>query len=1199
MNITQRGDPMAPTGLPPLFVAIGGMVALAVTILAPNAEAIMRPGAIGNDGSGGFDGSITSKAGHEFDTRVSENAINGNGLLANGDHDVEHLSAWMGDLNSNNPLWFIVDLGQSYPLNQLHFYNYSNNVNVNRGVRTASIYIYDGATEPNANNNDVNGLPFDNSGWTLMYGDQTFIEATAGTDPFGVHNIIPFGGIDARFVAFAITANHSGGASAFAGISELQFFPGAVPDPPTFLHVATNGNDAWSGDLDEPMGGDGPLASLQGARDRIREMKTAGTLPAGGIEVRVQGGTYSQAATLDLTSEDSGTAITPLVYSAVTGQQVRLTGGTPVTNFTAVTDPAILGRLDPSAFGQVVEADLNAMGIDLGGEVGAAENRLELFFEDLPMTPARWPNEGFTTMVEVLGDGSEGRFVYGGDRPERWVDESDLWLQGYWFFDWWDDRMKVASIDTGTKVIELTPPEHRYGYRAGQWYYAFNALSEIDLPGEWCLDRQAGMLYFYPPGPLVEGSAVVSVTGTLLNMQSVSHVTLRGFTLEAARGHGALIESGTSNRFIGCTFRNLGRYAVNVFGGSGNGVVGCDITETGEGGILLSGGDRTSLSPAGHHAVNNHIHHYARWIRVLKPAIQLWGVGNRAANNLIHNAPHMAMGLSGNDHVIESNEIHSVVYETNDAGAIYMGRDWTMRGNVIRHNYLHDVSGLGGLFAAGIYLDDMFSSADISSNVFYNVLNAAFIGGGRDNSVINNIFVDCNPALRADGRALDPVWAGYHADAWLAEQAASGTISGIAFDQPPYSVRFPELAQILQGNPKAPEGNVVARNISTGGVWSVVHSTGQPYFLIESNLVDVDPHFVDAENLDFQLLDGSPAFALGFERIPIGSIGLTNDGTRASWPVFHSVRPIEPRPRPAVNVVTIDLVAVGNPGNAADTTGLPIPCGAVADKYRIGAHEVTAGQYTEFLNAVAATDPHALYSIFMFVDAAGCKIQQSGGSGYYTYSVPSDYADRPVNNVSWGDAARFANWLHNGQPTGAQDASTTEDGSYTLNGAITDVDLASVTRNAGATWWIPSENEWYKAAYHKNDGVTGNYWDYPTGTDSDPGRDLTEITNPGNNANYHAASPYPIDGAYYATEKGEFELSDSPYGTFDQGGNVWEWTEASNPSVRIRRGSGFGSSTISDMSVIKRVESPPLLQQNDMGFRVATRPFPGTRILLR
>ena len=1191
---TSRGETARRTRL----VAVGGMAALAATILAPTSHAVMLPGAIGNDGSDGFDGSITAKAHSEYDVRIPETSIQGAGLTAAGHGTTGH---WVG---SSQTSWLVVDLGQSYLLGEVHFYNYGNGLTGGlgngRGVKTASIWLHDGAGEPNANNTDLNGSAFDSTGWTLFQLDHAFTMAPA-TDPFGVTDIISLGGRQARFFALDIKANHDGGhLTHFTGISEMQFFGNAIPVPSTFLHVATNGNDSWSGDVAVPAGGDGPLASLQGARDRIRGLKAAGGLPPDGIEVLVQGGTYSLAATLELTAEDSGTALSPIIYRAVTGQEVRLTGGRPVTNFVTVTDPAILVRLEPAARGQVVQADLNAAGIDVGGEVGAAVNRLELFFDDLPMTPARWPNEGFTTMVDVLGDGSAGRFVYGGDRPERWVNESDLWLQGYWFYDWWDDRMKVASIDTEAKVIELTPPEHRFGYRAGQWYYAFNVLSEIDRPGEWCLDRGAGNLYFYPPGPLVEGSAVVSVTSKLVNMEVVSYVTLRGFTFEAARGDGIVISSGTSNRLIGCTFRNLGQYAVKVGGGTGTGVVGCDISETGEGGIQLGGGNRTALSPAGHYAVNNHIHHYARWIRVLRPGIELfWGVGNRAAHNLIHNAPHVAMTLSGNDHVIEFNEIHSVVYETNDAGAIYMGRNWTMRGNVIRHNYFHDVYGLGGLFASGIYLDDMFSSADIVGNVFYKVLNAAFIGGGRDSSVVNNIFVDCDPAFRADARALDPNWAGYHADAWLAEAATNGTISGIAFDQPPHSDRYPELAQILQGNPKAPEGNMVARNISTGGTWAVVHPVAVPYFPMENNLVDVDPHFVDAENLNFQLLPDSPAYALGFETIPISSIGLIDDDTRASWPVYHAVRPIEPRPRPYVNPVTIDLVTVGNPGNAADTTGLPNPCGAVADPYRIGTYEVTAGQYVEFLNAVAATDTHALYSIFMSVDAAGCRIQQSGSSGIYTYSVAPDYADRPVNNVSWGDAARFVNWLHNGQPTGEQDASTTEDGSYSLNGAITDAALAAVTRNAAATWWIPGESEWYKAAYHKNDGVTGTYWDYPTGTDSAPGRDMTEATSPGNNANYHAASPYPIDGSYYATEKGEFELSHSPYGTFDQGGNLWEWTEAGNPSLRARRGSGFGTGTISDMSVIKRVESSPTLQQNDVGFRVATRPFLRTQIVIR
>ena len=184
------------------------------------------------------------------------------------------------------------------------------------------------------------------------------------------------------------------------------------------------------------------------------------------------------------------------------------------------------------------------------------------------------------------------------------------------------------------------------------------------------------------------------------------------------------------------------------------------------------------------------------------------------------------------------------------------------------------------------------------------------------------------------------------------------------------------------------------------------------------------------------------------------------------------------------SAVTIDWVTVGNPGNIADTTGAPNPCGAVDYDYQIGKYEVTAGQYTEFLNAVAATDTYGLYNTSMD-GSYGCKIQQSGISGSYTYSVASDWENRPVNYVSWYDSVRFANWLHNGQGAG-----DTEDGAYDMSG--------SMVRKAGAQVWLPSEDEWYKAAYHKNaGGVAGNYFLYPTSSDTAPGTDMSEATNPG------------------------------------------------------------------------------------------------------
>ena len=288
----------------------------------------------------------------------------------------------------------------------------------------------------------------------------------------------------------------------------------------------------------------------------------------------------------------------------------------------------------------------------------------------------------------------------------------------------------------------------------------------------------------------------------------------------------------------------------------------------------------------------------------------------------------------------------------------------------------------------------------------------------------------------------------------------------------------------------------------------------------------------------------------------------------------------------AAQAVNIETVPVGNPVNIADTTGDPNPCGAVDYEYQIGKYEVTAGQYTEFLNAVAATDTYGLYNTSMDSGSNGCKIQQIGSSGSYTYSVASDWADRPVNYVSWYDCLRFANWLSNGQPTGSQDAATTEDGAYDMSLG------SSVVRKAGAQVWLPNEDEWYKAAYHKNDGVTGNYFDYPTSSDTVPGRDGLETTNPGNNANYYD-SDYLIGSPYYRTVIGEFELSDSPYGTFDMGGNVWEWNETLISSDRGIRGGSYGSSD-SGGNFGLRSSCPqnafPDGEYYTVGFRVASVP---------
>ena len=288
---------------------------------------------------------------------------------------------------------------------------------------------------------------------------------------------------------------------------------------------------------------------------------------------------------------------------------------------------------------------------------------------------------------------------------------------------------------------------------------------------------------------------------------------------------------------------------------------------------------------------------------------------------------------------------------------------------------------------------------------------------------------------------------------------------------------------------------------------------------------------------------------------------------------------------PSASAVTIDWVDVGDPGNACDTQSQGC-FGSVASRYRIAATEVTNAQYAEFLNAVAATDSHALYNTSMANAGAGFGgIDRSGSAGSFGYTAVAGRESMPVNYVSFWDALRFANWLHNGQPTGAQGAATTEDGAYT----ITAQGMAdnTIARNPGATIFLTSEDEWYKAAYY--DALSASYLDYPAGSNTqtvcaDPGA-TPNTANCGNSlGNLTAVGSYP--GAA------------SPAGTYDQGGNVWEWNQAILfDDFRGLRGGSFNHDPGNLAASIQSLTTPDA-ESSIYGFRVASIPEPGTALLL-
>ena len=275
------------------------------------------------------------------------------------------------------------------------------------------------------------------------------------------------------------------------------------------LYVSAAGNDAWTGRSPKPneAGTDGPFATLEQARDRIRQLKNSNGLPVGGVTVAVMPGRYERSEAFSLTAEDAGSAASPIVYRAWPGGDVTICGSRTVTAWQPVTDPDVLDRLDVSARGKVYQTDLGSLGVETYGDLlhdaawemqwrhhrddnqGEAtqgdalaaqrhvqrtstpvEPRLELFFDGQPMPLSRWPNKGFTHIDKALGETAfdvrglpgrrEGAFSCVDDRVGRWVNEKDALVRGYWFRDWVVQTQRIESIDPENRIIRLAEPYH-------------------------------------------------------------------------------------------------------------------------------------------------------------------------------------------------------------------------------------------------------------------------------------------------------------------------------------------------------------------------------------------------------------------------------------------------------------------------------------------------------------------------------------------------------------------------------------------------------------------------------------------------------------------------------------------------------------------------------------------------------------------
>ena len=686
-----------------------------------------------------------------------------------------------------------------------------------------------------------------------------------------------------------------------ACIAGLSTATSARAAKPLVLHVAVTGNDGNSGDAGHP------LATPEGARDRARLVRN--TVKNMSLDVVFAPGVYEIGRSFILEEHDSGDSLAPVTYRAEKPGTVRFIGGKRITQYHALADATVLRGMDPACAGQVMVCDLKINGIPDAGTLRprgfgkpVVPSALELFIEGVPLTLARWPNDGWATISDTLTGLSKSAFTYTADRAHRWSREPEVWLHGYWTWDWADSYTRVASIDTVGGVITTTPPHGVYGYAPGKRFYALNVLAELDRPGEYYVDRTSQLLYFWPLRSDTRQEIIASVLETpMIVLNNVSWLTIAGLTLECTRGAGVEIIDGAHARIAGCTVRNIGTVGVSIgrlvptilgecqgntlytgSAGHRNGVQSCLIERCGDGGVYLFGGDRASLSPGHNYVDNCLITDCCRWSRTYRAGVYMWGVGNRVSHSVIHGLPHSAVFFWGNDHLLEYNEIFDVCRETGDAGAFYQGRDWTQQGNQIRNNYFHDVRGVQGqggfTDVMSVYMDDFASGTTVYGNVFVNGGRTVMVGGGRDVRIENNLIIDGQPAVHVDARGKRD-WAAamfQGQNSVLMER-----LRAVHHKEPPYSLRYPHLVTVLDEDPTIPARISVRHNISYGGIWRELQDgVTDSLVQFEANFVEGDPGFVNAGKKDFRLRADAPALRDGFARLPLEKIGLYNDAYR-------------------------------------------------------------------------------------------------------------------------------------------------------------------------------------------------------------------------------------------------------------------------------------------------------------------------------
>lgn len=689
------------------------------------------------------------------------------------------------------------------------------------------------------------------------------------------------------------------------------------------LYVAPDGKPSGDGSIGSPF------QSVEAARDAIRDLKTSAGLPQDGVEIVIRGGDYTLSESLVLDYRDSGTASSPVVYRAADDAQVRFFGGAvlPVSAFTPVEDAGFLNRLvDQDARDKILVVDLSALGITDLGELCPHGWNLEppdrvapamLTIGGQRMTLARWPNAGeespyldqrgqsvdllgMASYVEVIDPGparpagswwldstfmnTGGTFRVEFDRMKHWHQPDSVYLDGILAATWEWTYNRIASVNLEEKTITLARGEKSgLGVKLKSSHFHFeNVPEEMDVPGEYFIDRENGRLYVYPPDGYERKTFVLSsLADPLIDIRGASHIRFKGIRFDTGRHLGIRIDGGKNIEIDHCTIANFTLGGADL-DGEDHRVANCEIVGNGGFGVLLKGGNLRTLVPGNNRVENCRIHDFGWDQKSQIPGVWINGVGNKALHNEIYDAPHFGIRVAkANDTLIEGNEIHHLPnYHKLDGGALYIisSSNPERRGNVVKNNYFHHVP------SNGVYVDNLTMGVLVEGNVFYDVasLGATFsaikFNSGGQNIARSNVIVDCLRPIIMSDYALKNVFDS-QIDKWRQTVAKFAPI----IDEDPHG-KYPDFREFLtfvtdddfKYSKSYVENNLivnreVAIDPSCAGD-GVLDKIGT--LVLSGNWVtEEDPGFVNYADRDLELLPGAKAY----ERIEGFAPGLFSD----------------------------------------------------------------------------------------------------------------------------------------------------------------------------------------------------------------------------------------------------------------------------------------------------------------------------------